>query len=80
MSTNQDIPIYVYLPTYTNLSTYQHIPIYVNLPSTTYLPLPIPKYQYLEPVSVFLYVKSHKNDDTFIYWIIIDSQDPPATV
>ena len=24
-----------------------HIPTYVNLPSSTYLPLPIPKYQYI---------------------------------
>ena len=29
------------------LSTYQHIPTHVNLPSSTYLPLPIPKYQYI---------------------------------
>ena len=29
------------------MSTYQHIPTHVNLPSSTYLPLPIPKYQYI---------------------------------
>ena len=29
------------------MSIYQQIPTYVNLPSSTYLPLPIPKYQYI---------------------------------
>ena len=29
------------------MTTYQHIPTHVNLPSSTYLPLPIPKYQYI---------------------------------
>ena len=44
---------YVYLPlynrrrpTYVLMSIYQHLPAYVNLPSSTYLLLPISKYQY----------------------------------
>ena len=41
-----NIPIYLYQHTYPPMSTYQHIPTHVNLPSSTYLPLPIPKYQY----------------------------------
>ena len=41
-----NIPTYLYQHTYPPMSTYQHIPTHVNLPSSTYLPLPIPKYQY----------------------------------
>ena len=29
------------------MSSYQHIPTHVNLPLSTYLPVPIPKYQYI---------------------------------
>ena len=45
------IPTYIYKHTCLRMSTYQHIPTYVylptyvNLPSSTYLPVPIPKYQ-----------------------------------
>ena len=29
------------------MSAYQHIQTHVNLPSSTYIPVPIPKYQYI---------------------------------
>ena len=41
-----NIPTYLYQHTYLPLSSYQHIPTHVNLPSSTYLSLPIPKYQF----------------------------------
>ena len=40
------LPTYLYKNTYPPNSPCQHIPTHVYLPSSTYLPLPIPKYQY----------------------------------
>ena len=45
-SISTPLPIYINTPTYLPMSTCQHIPTNVNLPSSTYLPLPIPQYQY----------------------------------
>ena len=40
-------PTIIYFPTSTYLLTYVYLPTYTNLPSSTYLSLPIPKYQYI---------------------------------
>ena len=47
LSTYINIPTYLYQHTYLPMSSYQHIPTHVNLPSSTYLAVPIPKYQYI---------------------------------
>ena len=49
LPTNANLPssTFLYQNSYLPMSTYQHIPIYVNLPSSTYLLLPIPKFQYI---------------------------------
>ena len=39
------LPLTTYL--YLLMSSYQHIPTHVNLPLSAYLPVPIPKYQYI---------------------------------
>ena len=44
--TSTYLPTYLYKNTYPPNSPCQHIPTHVYLPSSTYLPLPIPKYQY----------------------------------
>ena len=53
LPTSTYLPISIYLPTILHQHTYlpmytsQNITTHVNLPSSTYLPLPIPKYQYI---------------------------------